>query len=62
VFRKAIEVGDDADVREWATTMIMAARAFERVADNAVDIGEHVSFLETGQYRGADFAGVRHSS
>lgn len=56
VFREAIELGGDADRREWSMTMVMAARAFERIADNAVDIGEHVIFLETGRYRGLDFA------
>ena len=56
IFREAIELGGDADRREWSMTMVMAARAFERVADNAVDIGEHVIFLQTGRYRGLDFA------
>lgn len=54
IFREAIELGGDADRREWAMTMVMAARAFERTADNAVDIGEHVIFLETGRYRGLE--------
>jgi phosphate transport system protein len=56
IFREAIELGGDADRREWAMTMVMAARAFERTADNAVDIGEHVIFLTTGRYRGLDFS------
>jgi phosphate uptake regulator len=56
IFREAIELGGDADRREWSMTMVMAARAFERLADNAVDIGEHVIFLETGRYRGLDLA------
>lgn len=54
IFREAIEFGGDPDRREWATTMVMAARAFERLADNAVDIGEHVIFIATGRYRGLD--------
>ncbi|RYG62966.1 phosphate signaling complex protein PhoU, partial [bacterium] len=54
IFREAIELGGDADRREWSMTMVMAARAFERIADNAVDIGEHVIFLVTGRYRGFD--------
>ncbi|MFT4036095.1 MAG: phosphate signaling complex protein PhoU [Patulibacter sp.] len=56
IFREAIALGGDADRREWAMTMVMAARAFERLADNAVDIGEHVVFLATGRYRGLDFS------
>ena len=51
VFRRAIEIGDDHDVREWATTMLLVARAIERVGDNAVDVGEQVVFLVTGLFR-----------
>lgn len=50
-FRLALELGDDADIREWAMTMLLAARAIERVADNAVDIGEQVAFVVTGLFR-----------
>ena len=32
--KEAIELGGDADRREWSMTMVMAACAFERVADN----------------------------
>ena len=38
-------------LREWATTMLLVARAIERVGDNAVDIGEQVVFLVTGLFR-----------
>ena len=51
VFRIAVEVGDDIDTREWAMTMILVARAFERVGDNAVDIGEQTAFVVTGLFR-----------
>jgi phosphate transport system protein len=50
-FRLALELGDDADKREWAMTMLLAARAIERTADNAVDIGEQVAFVVTGLFR-----------
>jgi phosphate transport system protein len=50
-FRLALELGDDADKREWAMTMLLAARAIERIADNAVDIGEQVAFVVTGLFR-----------
>ena len=50
-FRLALEIGDDADRREWAMTMLLAARALERTADNAVDIGEQVAFVVTGLFR-----------
>jgi phosphate transport system protein len=51
VFRQAIEIGDDPDVREWAMTMVLVARALERVGDNAVDVGEQVAFVVTGLFR-----------
>jgi phosphate transport system protein len=36
--------------------MTHVARAFERIGDNAVDIGEQVIFVATGQFR--DLASV----
>jgi phosphate transport system protein len=50
-FRLALEIGDDADKREWAMTMLLAARAIERIGDNAVDVGEQVAFVVTGLFR-----------
>ena len=50
-FQVAIRVGDEVDVREWAMTMMLVARAIERIGDNAVDIGEQVAFVETGLFR-----------
>jgi phosphate transport system protein len=51
IFRMALQIGDDADTREWAMHMILVARALERVGDNAVDIGEQVAFVVTGLFR-----------
>jgi phosphate transport system protein len=50
-FRLALAIGDEADKREWAMTMTLAARAIERIGDNAVDIGEQVAFVITGLFR-----------
>jgi phosphate transport system protein len=50
-FRLALAIGDDHDSREWAMTMMLAARAIERTGDNAVDIGEQVAFVVTGLFR-----------
>ena len=50
-FQIAVEIGDDADTREWAMTMMLVARALERIGDNAVDIGEQVAFVVTGLFR-----------
>jgi len=51
IFRLAIEIGDDPDIREWAMHMTLVARALERIGDNAVDIGEQVAFVVTGLFR-----------
>jgi len=59
-FGLALEIGDDADKREWAMTMLLAARAIERVGDNAVDIGEQVAFVVTGLFR--EFEDASHPS
>jgi phosphate transport system protein len=59
-FRLALKIGDDADKREWAMTMLLAARAIERIADNAVDIGEQVAFIVTGLFR--EFEDASHPS
>jgi phosphate transport system protein len=59
-FHLALEIGDDADKREWAMTMLLAARAIERIADNAVDIGEQVAFIVTGLFR--EFEDASHPS
>ena len=50
-FHRAIEIGDEQDRREWAMTMMLVARALERIGDNAVDVGEQVAFLVTGLFR-----------
>jgi phosphate transport system protein len=50
-FQIAVEVGEDYDTREWAMTMMLVARALERIGDNAVDIGEQVAFVVTGLFR-----------
>ena len=50
-FQLAIEIGDEHDRREWAMTMMLVARALERIGDNAVDIGEQVAFVVSGLFR-----------
>jgi phosphate transport system protein len=50
-FQLAVAAGDDIDMREWAMCMTMAARALERIGDNAVDIGEQTAFVVEGLFR-----------
>jgi phosphate transport system protein len=51
IFKRAVEIGDDVDTREWAMFMILVARCLERVGDNTVDIAEQVAFVVTGLFR-----------
>jgi len=51
VFQLAVDIGEDAERREWAMQLMLAARAVERIGDNAVDIGEQVAFVVTGLFR-----------
>jgi phosphate transport system protein len=57
-FQRAVEMGGNADAREWAMTMMLVARALERIGDNAVDIGEQVAFVVTGLFR--EFSDASH--
>ena len=57
-FHRAVEVGNDSDVREWAMTMMLVARAIERIGDNAVDVGEQVAFVVSGLFR--EFSDASH--
>jgi len=43
---------------EWGIRMYVVSRQLERIGDNAVDIGEQVAFLVTGQFR--EFTDASH--
>jgi phosphate transport system protein len=60
VFQFAWESGDDPDAREWAMHMVLAARAVERMGDLAVDVGEQLGFVLTGQFE--EFRDASHPS
>ena len=51
IFKRAVEIGDDIDMREWGMFMILVARCLERIGDNTVDIAEQVVFVVTGLFR-----------
>ncbi len=49
VFTEVLGYVHDAEALEWGMRQITAARCFERIGDNAVDIGEQTAFLVTGE-------------
>ncbi len=51
IWKDVVECGHDQPLLEWATRMVLVARALERVGDQAVDIGEQVAFLMTGDHQ-----------
>lgn len=55
---EALKLADDPGALDWGLHMNIAARALERVGDNAVDIGEQVGFLITGEFR--EFTDASH--
>jgi phosphate transport system protein len=55
---EALKLADDPLSLDWGMHMNIAARALERVGDNAVDIAEQVGFLITGEFR--EFTDASH--
>ena len=51
MWREVAACGPDPARLEWAIQMMLVSRALERVGDRAVDIGEQVAFLLTGEFR-----------
>jgi len=55
---KVLEAAGDQRMLEWGIRMYVVSRQIERIGDNAVDIGEQVAFLVTGQFR--EFTDASH--
>ena len=55
---KVLAASDDQAMLEWGVRMYVVSRQLERIGDNAVDIGEQVAFLVTGQFR--EFTDASH--
>jgi phosphate transport system protein len=55
---KVLAASDDPRMLEWGVRMYVVSRQIERIGDNAVDIGEQVAFLITGQFR--EFTDASH--
>lgn len=50
-FLKSLATCGDEESLEWTNAMVLASRYLERIADHAVDIGERVAYLVTGELR-----------
>jgi phosphate transport system protein len=46
-----LRLGDSTDEREYGLRMLVISRCVERIGDHAVDIGEQVAYLVTGELR-----------
>jgi len=58
VVRQVLELGPDPALTEWGLRMIVVSRCLERIGDHAVDIGEQVAYLVTGEFR--EFTDASH--
>ena len=58
IFDEVLGYVDDVAALEWGMRQITVARCFERIGDNAVDIGEQTAFIVTGEFR--EFTDASH--
>jgi phosphate transport system protein len=58
VLQQVLAVSQDKQMLEWGVRMYVVSRQIERIGDNAVDIGEQVAFLVTGEFR--EFTDASH--
>jgi phosphate transport system protein len=53
-----LSLGDTPAEREYGLRMLVVSRCVERIGDHAVDIGEQVAYLVTGEFR--EFSDASH--
>jgi phosphate transport system protein len=53
-----LSLGDSSEEREYGLRMLVISRCVERIGDHAVDIGEQVAYLVTGEFR--EFTDASH--
>jgi phosphate transport system protein len=58
VVRQVLELGPDPELSEWGLRMLLVSRCLERIGDHAVDIGEQVAYLVSGEFR--EFTDASH--
>ena len=44
-------LGNSPEEREYGLRMLVVSRCVERIGDHAVDIGEQIAYLVTGEFR-----------
>jgi len=55
-----LSLGSSPEEREYGLRMLVVSRCVERIGDHAVDIGEQVVYLVTGEFR--EFSDASHQS
>ncbi len=58
VFNIAVGPQLPPEIRQWAGYMLLIGRAMERIGDHAVDLGEQIAFIVTGEFR--EFTDASH--
>jgi phosphate transport system protein len=58
IYQEVARLVDDPQMLQWGLRMVVVARQLERVGDHAVDIGEQIGFLLTGEFR--EFTDASH--
>lgn len=48
---------NDPELRQWASRMLFAGRWLERVGDHAVNVGERVTYMVTGEAPNVEHTG-----
>jgi phosphate transport system protein len=58
IVQHVLSLGADPQLQEWGLRMMIVSRCLERIGDHAVDIGERVAYLVTGEFR--EFTDASH--
>jgi phosphate transport system protein len=58
IVQHVLSLGGEPQLQEWGLRMMIVSRCLERIGDHAVDIGERVAYLVTGEFR--EFTDASH--
>jgi phosphate transport system protein len=58
IVQHVLSLGADPQLQEWGLRMMIVSRCLERIGDHAVDVGERVAYLVTGEFR--EFTDASH--